>query len=73
MQSKAIAYAASAFLDPVQILGLIPRQHVHTGVARGKRFNLEQFSDFILSQGRLPPDQLAEDVDEQFIPARKER
>ncbi len=41
----------------------------HTEIALGDRFNLEQFNDFILSQGLLPPDQLAEAVDQQFIPA----
>jgi hypothetical protein len=41
----------------------------HTEIALGDRFNLEQFNDFILAQGLLPPDQLAEAVDRQFIPA----
>ncbi|TAM94106.1 MAG: DUF885 domain-containing protein, partial [Rhodanobacteraceae bacterium] len=41
----------------------------HTEIALGERFNLQQFNDFILSQGLLPPDQLAEAVDQQFIPA----
>jgi uncharacterized protein (DUF885 family) len=41
----------------------------HTEIALGDRFNLQQFNDFILSQGLLPPDQLAEAVDQQFIPA----
>jgi uncharacterized protein (DUF885 family) len=39
-----------------------------TEVALGDKFNLRQFNDFILSQGLLPPDQLAEAVDQQFIP-----
>ena len=43
----------------------------HTEVALGGKFNLQQFNDFILSQGLLPPDQLAEAVDQQFIPAHK--
>jgi uncharacterized protein (DUF885 family) len=42
-----------------------------TEVALGDRFNLQQFNDFILAQGLLPPDQLAEAVDQQFIPAHK--
>ncbi len=41
----------------------------HTEIALGDRFNLQQFNDFILSQGLLPPDQLAEAVDKQFIPS----
>lgn len=43
----------------------------HTEIALGARFNLQQFNDFILSQGLLPPDQLAEAVDKQFIPAHR--
>ncbi|HET9819365.1 MAG TPA: DUF885 domain-containing protein [Rhodanobacteraceae bacterium] len=43
----------------------------HTEIALGDRFNLQQFNDFILAQGLLPPDQLAEAVDEQFIPAHQ--
>jgi uncharacterized protein (DUF885 family) len=45
----------------------------HTEIALGDRFNLQQFNDFILAQGLLPPDQLAEAVDEQFIPAHAAR
>ena len=41
----------------------------HTEIALGDRFNLQQFNDFILSQGLLPPDQLAEAVETKFIPA----
>ncbi|MDE2224537.1 MAG: DUF885 domain-containing protein [Xanthomonadaceae bacterium] len=40
-----------------------------TEIALGGKFDLQQFNDFILSQGLLPPDQLAEAVDKQFIPA----
>ena len=40
----------------------------HTQVALGDKFNLKQFNDFIIGQGLLPPDQLAETVDTQFIP-----
>lgn len=45
----------------------------HTEIALGNRFDLQQFNDFILSQGLLPPDQLAEAVDKQFIPAHQAR
>jgi uncharacterized protein (DUF885 family) len=45
----------------------------HTEIALGSKFNLQQFNDFILSQGLLPPDQLAEAVDKQFIPAHQAR
>lgn len=43
-----------------------------TEIALGDKFNLQQFNDFILSQGLLPPDQLAEAVSKQFIPAHQE-
>ena len=39
-----------------------------TEIALGDRFDLQQFNDFILSQGLLPPDQLAEAVETKFIP-----
>jgi uncharacterized protein (DUF885 family) len=40
----------------------------HTQIALGDKFNLKAFNDFIIGQGLLPPDQLAEAVDTQFIP-----
>jgi uncharacterized protein (DUF885 family) len=43
----------------------------HTEMELGNKFNLQQFNDFILSQGLLPPDQLAEAVETEFIPAHK--
>lgn len=43
----------------------------HAEIALGGQFKLEQFNDFLLSQGLLPPDQLAEAVDTQFIPAHR--
>ena len=43
----------------------------HTQIALGGKFNLKAFNDFIIGQGLLPPDQLAEAVDTQFIPAQK--
>lgn len=43
----------------------------HTEIALGDRFNLQRFNDFLLSQGLLPPDQLAEAVNKQFIPAQE--
>jgi len=42
----------------------------HTQIALGDKFNLKRFNDFIIAQGLLPPDQLAEAVDTQFIPAQ---
>lgn len=43
----------------------------HTEIALGDKFDLQRFNDFILSQGLLPPDQLAEAVEKQFIPAHQ--
>ncbi|MGH8216692.1 MAG: DUF885 domain-containing protein [Rhodanobacteraceae bacterium] len=43
----------------------------HTEVALGDRFDLQQFNDFLLAQGLLPPDQLAEAVETKFIPAHE--
>ncbi|MBS0431687.1 MAG: DUF885 domain-containing protein [Proteobacteria bacterium] len=42
----------------------------HTEIALGDKFDLQQFNDFLLAQGLLPPDQLAKAVDTQFIPAQ---
>lgn len=41
----------------------------HTQIALGSQFDLKQFNDFLIAQGLLPPDQLAEAVNTQFIPA----
>ncbi len=41
----------------------------HTQIELGNSFNLKQFNDFLIAQGLLPPDQLAEAVDTQFIPS----
>jgi uncharacterized protein (DUF885 family) len=42
-----------------------------TELVLGKRFNRQAFNDFIIGQGLLPPDQLAEAVRTQFIPSQK--
>ena len=42
----------------------------HTQIALGDKFNLKAFNDFLLGEGLLPPDQLAEAVETQFIPAQ---
>lgn len=41
----------------------------HTQIELGDQFKLKQFNDFLLAQGLLPPDQLAEAVETHFIPA----
>lgn len=42
-----------------------------TEIALGDKFKLKAFNDFIIGQGLLPPDQLAEAVNTQFIPAQR--
>lgn len=44
---------------------------LQTQLALGKAFNHQAFNDFIIGQGLLPPDQLAEAVRTQFIPSQK--
>jgi uncharacterized protein (DUF885 family) len=44
---------------------------MQTELALGKQFNHQAFNDFIIGQGLLPPEQLAEAVRTQFIPAQK--
>ena len=59
-QATAYFYGYSRILD----------LRAHTEIALGRRFDLKQFNDFLLSQGLLPPDQMAEAVDKVFIPAQ---
>jgi uncharacterized protein (DUF885 family) len=42
------------------------REHVE--IVAGKKFDLKALNDFILEQGLLPPDQLADAVEKQFLP-----
>ena len=44
---------------------------LQTELALGKNFNRQAFNDFIVNQGLLPPDQLAEAVRTQFIPSQQ--
>jgi uncharacterized protein (DUF885 family) len=41
------------------------REHVE--IVAGKKFDLKALNDFILEQGLLPPDQLADAVEKQFL------
>ena len=43
---------------------------LETELALGKQFNRTAFNDFVIGQGLLPPEQLAEAVRTQFIPAQ---
>ncbi|GGA10567.1 DUF885 domain-containing protein [Dyella caseinilytica] len=44
---------------------------LQTELALGKDFNHQAFNDFIIGQGLLPPEQLAEAVRTQFIPSQQ--
>lgn len=45
----------------------------HVELALGKDFNLKALNDFIIGQGLLPPDQLADAVDARFLPDAKKK
>jgi uncharacterized protein (DUF885 family) len=46
---------------------------LQTELALGKNFNRQAFNDFLVGQGLLPPDQLAEAVRTQFIPSQQKQ
>jgi uncharacterized protein (DUF885 family) len=46
---------------------------LQTELTLGKQFNHQAFNDFIISQGLLPPDQLAEAVRTQFVPSQQKK
>jgi uncharacterized protein (DUF885 family) len=46
---------------------------LQTELALGKNFNRQAFNDFLIGQGLLPPDQLAEAVRTQFIPSQQKQ
>jgi uncharacterized protein (DUF885 family) len=41
-----------------------------TEIALGKRFDQHSYHDFVISQGLLPPELLAEAVETQYVPAQ---
>ena len=45
--------------------------HGEAEVALSVKFNRQKFSDFILSQGLLPPTLLRQSIQEEFIPRQK--
>jgi len=59
MPGQATAY----FYGYIRLLEL----RAHVELAQGKAFNLKALNDFMLAQGVLPPDQLAEAVTTQFL------
>ncbi len=66
---NAPGQAGSYFYGYSRIMQL----RVETELTLGKRFDRFAFNNFLLDQGLLPPDQLAEAVKEQFIPAQRQR
>ena len=58
-QANAYFYGYSRLLEL--------REHVE--IESGAKFDLKALNDFILSQGLLPPDQLADAVEKIFLPA----
>ena len=59
--------AGSYFYGYTRILQL----RAETELALGDRFDRQAFNDFLLDQGLLPPDLLAQAVREVFVPAQK--
>ncbi|WP_284320476.1 DUF885 domain-containing protein [Dyella acidisoli] len=49
----------------------IQQLRLQTELALGNKFNRQAFNDFLIGQGVLPPDQMAEAVRTQFIPSQK--
>jgi len=49
----------------------IQQLRLQTELALGNKFNHQAFNDFLIGQGVLPPEQLAEAVRTQFIPSQK--
>ena len=63
---NAPGQATSYFYGYTRILEL----RMRTELALGDRFDRRAFNNFLLDQGLLPPDQLAEAVETTFIPAQ---
>jgi uncharacterized protein (DUF885 family) len=51
----------------------LQQTRLNTELALGKDFNRQAFNDFVIGQGLLPPEQLAEAVRTQFIPSQKKQ
>lgn len=64
---NAPGQAGSYFYGYTRIMEL----RLQTELALGKQFDRKAFNNFLLDQGLLPPDQLAQAVKEQFIPAQR--
>ena len=68
-QFRSPGQAGSYFYGYTRIMEL----RVETELALGDRFDRLAFNNFLLDQGRLPPNQLAEAVRTQFVPAQKNK
>ena len=64
---NAPGQATSYFYGYTRILEL----RMRTELALGAKFDRRAFNNFLLDQGLLPPDQLAEAVETQFIPSQR--
>ena len=51
----------------------LQQTRLNTELALGKDFNRQAFNDFVIGQGLLPPEQLAEAVRTQFIPSQQKK
>jgi len=51
----------------------LQQTRLDTELALGKDFNRQAFNDFVIGQGLLPPEQLAEAVRTHFIPSQKKK
>ncbi len=66
---NAPGQATSYFYGYTRILEL----RMRTELALGEKFDRRAFNNFLLDQGLLPPDQLAEAVETTFIPSQQRR
>ena len=66
-QFRAPGQAGSYFYGYARLMEL----RVETELALGDRFDRLAFNNFLLDQGRLPPNQMAEAVRTQFIPLQQ--
>ena len=66
-QFRSPGQAGSYFYGYARLMEL----RVETELALGDRFDRLAFNNFLLGQGRLPPNQMAEAVRTQFIPSQR--
>ena len=66
-QFRAPGQAGSYFYGYARLMEL----RVETELALGDKFDRLAFNNFLLDQGRLPPNQMAEAVRTQFIPSQR--